>query len=172
MSSSKPLAILALMLSLALGGCWLKPLYGPQGGASGPVQIDLASIDIVTDDDELDHILRNQLANDLNPGGLTSVGEAFTLDVNPRESTNALLIQLDDTISRFDLTVAADYTLRRRSDDRIVLRSSVRRVASYNVVDDTYATLVARRDAQRRASAAVSRAIRTNLALYFRDEQT
>ncbi len=172
MSFSRLALPIALAASLLVGGCWLKPLYGPNGVDNVPVQNELAAIEVRTSNNELAHILRNQLIDDLNPAGISSVADDFTLDINTRETSNALLIQLDDTISRFDLTVAAEYTLRRRSDDRIVFRSAVRRVASYNVIDDTYATLVARRDAQRRASAEVSRAIRTSLAVYFRDAET
>ena len=50
---------------------------------------------------------------------------------------------------------------------RSVIRSAVRRVASYNVVADPFATLIAEQDAERRAAVEVSRVIRTQLTIFF-----
>ena len=45
--------------------------------------------------------------------------------------------------------------------------SATRRVVSYNVRTDPFATLIAEQDAERRASREVARQIRTILSLYF-----
>ena len=46
-------------------------------------------------------------------------------------------------------------------------RSALRRVASYNVVTDPFATLMAEQDAELRAATELSRGIRTLLTLHF-----
>ena len=50
-----------------------------------------------------------------------------------------------------------------------IYRSAVRRVASYNVQRDPFATLAAEQDAERRAAVEVSHQIRTLLALKMAD---
>jgi hypothetical protein len=67
--------------------------------------------------------------------------------------------------TRYDLSLAATFELKRKADGKTVYRSAVRRVSSYNVRDEPFATLVAERDAERRAAREVGRQIRTQLAL-------
>jgi DNA polymerase III subunit delta len=49
-------------------------------------------------------------------------------------------------------------------------RSAVRRVASYNVIGEPFATLIAEQDAERRAAVEVSREIRTLLTIFFEND--
>ena len=217
---------------LLLGACGFRPLYagsgaGSEAGAEGKmVAAELAAIQVEAPLTRLGRILQNQLIDDLDPAGL-SIPHRYRLDLDLRQSRRALAIQLDDTITRFDLTLAAFFTLRELSeavpvrrdgdhvidraadtgltlpdlldleaDDRLadmpvddeaagadtgadagvgsgaaspdlLYRSAVRRVASYNVISDPFATLIAEQDAQRRAAVEVSRQIRTLLTIYF-----
>ena len=215
---------------LLLGGCGFRPLYaGPEGEA---VAEELAAVEVRAPLTRLGRILESQLRDDLNPAGLR-VARRWRLDLDLRQSRRALAIQLDDSITRYDLTLAAFFTLRKvgevgevgepgevapgpgedghtieRGDDtRLALpdlagddaadrlaeaaveggaaaggvvadgagaaapapryRSAVRRVASYNVISDPFATLIAEQDAERRAAVEVSREIRTLLTLFF-----
>jgi LPS-assembly lipoprotein len=196
---------------LLLAGCGFRPLYaGPQGEA---VAEELAAIEVRAPLTRLGRILESQLRDDLNPAGL-SVARLWRLDLGLQQSRRALAIQLDDSITRYDLTLAAFFTLReldeaapapgdgghaidRGDDTRLALpdvaelppgdplteleaeaaaeserpgtlyRSAVRRVATYNVISDPFATLIAEQDAERRAAVEVSREIRTLLTLFF-----
>jgi LPS-assembly lipoprotein len=173
------------------------------------VASELAKIDVTAPKTRLGRILENQLIDDLNPAGLV-LAKRYRLDVRLRRDKQALAIQLDDNITRFDLTLAAFFTLRNLSapiedppvldvepdnDDLLagditagdiiegdeepddsgetppgppaLYRSAVRRVASYNVIREPFATLIAEQDAERRASVEVSREIRTLLTIYF-----
>ena len=187
---------------------------------------ELAAVEVRAPLSRLGRILQNQLIEDLNPSGL-SVAKRYRLDVRLRQSRRALAIQLDDSVTRYDLTLAAFFTLgamdgdapvaaepthevERRDDRRLDLadaadleaddplaaadadsdadsdvadsgvaeaddaarpgtlyRSAVRRVASYNVIREPFATLIAEQDAQRRAAVEVSREIRTLLTIFF-----
>ena len=82
------------------------------------------------------------------------------------------MIQLDDTVTRYDLSLAATFSLKRKADNVVVYRSAVRRTASYNVRDEPYATLVARQDAERRAAVEAGNEIVARLALFFRQQQS
>lgn len=224
--------LLALPLGaglLGLGGCGFRPLYGgPRGEA---VAEELASVEVRAPLSRLGRILQNQLIEDLNPAGL-SVAKRYRLDVRLRQSRRALAIQLDDSVTRYDLTLAAFFTLgamdgdepvaaepahevERRDDRRLDLAdaadleaddplaaadadseaespaadsgaaeaddaarpgtlysSAVRRVASYNVIREPFATLIAEQDAERRAAVEVSREVRTLLTLFFESDPT
>ena len=94
----------------------------------------------------------------------------MTSTINLRNTNRALAIQLDNTITRYNLTLVRGLRAsRRREDQRGALSArEVRRVASYNVQPGTpFATLTAREDAERRAAKEIADDIRTLLALHF-----
>lgn len=157
-----------LVLALLLAGCGLRPLHMPVEGDA--MHAGLAAIEIAAPKSRLGNELLNQLSADLNPDGL-SVPSRYRLDISLKRTRTALAIQLDDRVTRYDLSLAAFFSLIRLEDDRTVYRSAVRRVASYNVLRDPFATLVAEQDADRRAAVEISRQIRTLLALKLAEEE-
>lgn len=172
----------AALLPLAAGSCGFRPLYG--GSVGDEVAAELASIEVVAPDTRIGQILKNRLLDDLNPAG-TTVAPRYRLTVQLSRTQTALAIQLDETITRFDLTLAAFFSLRDLeeggplpadggSEDEAgpepAYRSALRRVASYNVVTDPFATLMAEQDAELRAATELSRGIRTLLTLHFQGD--
>ena len=198
---------------LLVGGCGFRPLYAGREGEA--VAAELAAIEVNAPLTRLGRTLENQLIDDLNPAGL-SVAKRYRLDLRLRQNRRALAIQLDDSVTRFDLTLAAFFTLsaadggggpapegahetdRREGsmpalpdvddlagDDPLadldpdadtaeaeespgtLYRSAVRRVSTYNVIREPFATLIAEQDAERRAAVEVSREIRTLLTIFF-----
>lgn len=190
LSRRRWLALAAVGLPAALPGCNLRPLYGSAGdtGAASTVGPDtaaeLAAIAVTAPETRLGRILENQLIDDLNPAGLV-VPKRYRLDVTLKRTEKALAIQLDDEVTRFDLTLAAFFSLwpmlvpalegEKAGESGAaaeptappLYRSAVRRVASYNVIREPFATLIAEQDAERRAAVEVSREIHTLLALHF-----
>jgi LPS-assembly lipoprotein len=81
-------------------------------------------------------------------------------------------IQLDDVITRFNLTLTARFELVDATDGRVLYEDQVRRIASYNVSRQPYATLSAEVDAERRVANEVGSNIRTVLAVYFANQAT
>lgn len=172
--------LLAPATPLALGACGFRPLYG--GVAGKAVAAELAAIQVEAPKTRLGRILENELIDALNPEG-RSTPAIYHLDVELQRDKKALAIQLDERVTRYDLTLAAFFTLRpiealpaEADDDNddegdasvsTLYRSAVRRVASYNVILEPFATLVAERDAERRAAVQVSRQIRTLLTIHF-----
>jgi LPS-assembly lipoprotein len=152
------------LFCLLLPACNFRPLYG---GAEGEeVSRELAAVSIETAEARLAQLLRNDLLEALNPAGL-EVPARYELTLQLDRARNALAIQLDDVVTRYDLSLAATFELTEKGSGNVLYRSAVRRVASYNVDREPYATLIAERDAERRAARELSRQIRTQLALYF-----
>jgi LPS-assembly lipoprotein len=163
------LPLLAAPLALAIGGCGFHPLHG---GETGPVMAaELAAIEITTPLDETGQNLKIFLTDDLNPGGFDEV-DRYELVITLRRTRNALGIQLSDSITRYDLILAAFYQLKRKDDGAVLYQSAVRRVSSYNVERAPFATQVAQQDAERRAAQELSHDIALKLGLYFRGKTT
>jgi LPS-assembly lipoprotein len=162
------LARRALLLGLAagLGACNFRPLYLAQGADDVPVQTELAAIEIRGLDGRLGYLVRDALLDELNPA-TANVPSRYILHVRLRSSARALGIQLDSTITRYNLAVTAAFQLRGKAADEVLVASTVRRVASYNVSREPYADLIAAQEAERRAAQEVAVDIRTLLAVQF-----
>jgi LPS-assembly lipoprotein len=149
---------------LGLGACGLQPIYGREEARK--VVPVLAAIDVTQLYGRRGQYLRSYLLDELNPQGV-QVPPEYQLDITLRQESNSLAIQLDNTPTRANLALGAAYILRRRADGAVVFDSAVRRVVSYNVRSDPFATLITEQDAERRAAKEVARQIRTQLSLYF-----
>lgn len=173
MSSSDPAGARRRFLSrggaglaaFALAGCNLRPMYAP--GGEGAFSGTLPTIDVKIEQTRMGQALRNQLLTMLNPDGQAQGAPEYALYFETQRYENPLAIQLNATITRYDLILLASFQLRRVSDQAIVYQSAVREVASYNVVRAPYATAVAAEDAERRAIKEIALDIRNRLALYF-----
>ena len=154
----------ALMALLALGACNLRPIYAAP--ETSKVVPDLAAIEINELGGRRGQYLRNYLLDEFNPQGIV-VPPAYKLGVVVTRQSNSLAIQLDNTATRVNMIMGASFTLTRLTDGNVLYNSAIRRVVSYNIRSDPFATLIAEQDAERRASREVARQIRTVLSLYF-----
>ena len=154
-------------MALALPACNFRPIYR---GQEGQVVIpDLAAIQVDPLYGRRGQFMRGYLLEEFNPEGV-QVPAAYRLTLLLRQESNSLAIQLDNTPTRVNLTLGAVFTLTRIADGQVLYDSATRRVVSYNVRSDPFATLVAEQDAERRAAREVARQIRTILSLYFADQ--
>lgn len=156
-------AVLLAGLGL-LAGCGLRPMLQPGGGAE--VREALAAVEVPRLRGRLGQLVRNAILEELNPTAL-EVPERYLLELRLARRSNALGIQLDNTITRYNLTLTARFELLDPSERAVLYRSTVRRVASYNVRRAPYSTLVAEIDAERRAAQQIGTDIRTLLAVHF-----
>jgi LPS-assembly lipoprotein len=161
-----PRRTLLLGLAAGLGACNFRPLYLAQGGDNSAVRTELAAIEIRGLDGRLGYLLRDALLDELNPA-TADVPPRYVLNVRLSSSARALGIQLDNTITRYNLALTARFQLREKAANEILVASTVRRISSYNVSREPYADLVASQTAERRAAQEVATDIRTLLAVQF-----
>lgn len=159
--------VLLLALGALLGGCGFRPLL-KQVDDTG-VQSELAAVEVKTSIDRLGYLVRDNLLDQLNPTGV-AVPARYLLQINLQRRSTALAIQLDNVITRYNLTLTARISLLDASNRRVLYKSTVRRVASYNAIQDPYAELAAEQDAERRAAHEVGIDILNQLAIHFSRE--
>ncbi len=155
-----PFLILALLM---LGACGFEPLYGTRGG-DGP-GIRAAAIEIAPIKDRIGHVVRNHLIDSLTPDGQPAQPD-YRLRIKITQTTAPLMIQLNDSVNRFNLTLRATFSLSDRTG-AVVYRGAAKAIGSYNVVDSKFATLAAEQDAAREAARALSDEIRALILVYF-----
>ncbi len=157
---SRRLTAGALLLGLA--ACGFQPLYGKY--ADGNVPSRFAGIEVVPIPDRVGQLLRNHLLDALTPAGPPATPR-YRLQVSIRTSQEAVVLQKDDSATRRNLTLRAEYVLADLSSGATMAQGVTHAVASYNVVRSDFATLTAEQDAARRAVRTVSTDIVTRLAV-------
>jgi LPS-assembly lipoprotein len=170
-SETVPATRRAMLLAgcLILGACTLRPLLHTTNDEG--VRGELEAISIVGLDDRLGQLVRNALLDELNPTGV-EVPSRYILDVDLQRSAQALGIQLDNVITRYNLTLTARFELLDSRSGQVLYESQVQRIASYNVSLQPYATLAAEVDAERRIAREVGDNISTLLAVHFAQQAT
>jgi LPS-assembly lipoprotein len=153
-------------LGAVLGACNFRPLYLAQGTTAAPVQAELEAIEIQGLAGRLGYLVRNALLDELNPA-TAPVPPRYVLSVQLYSRADALGIQLDATITRYNLLLTAAFQLHAKERNELVYASQVQRVASFNVSREPYADLIASQEAERRAAQEVATDIRTLLAVQF-----
>ena len=150
--------------SLALGACNLRPMLHSVNDEG--VRGQLEATKVAGLDGRLGQLVRNALLDELNPAGVDAPS-AYILDVKLQRNAQALGIQSNNVITRFNLRLTARFELVDAKSGKVLYQSQVQRIASYNVGQDPYATLSAETDAERRVAREVGNNIATLLAVHF-----
>ncbi|MGI9493954.1 MAG: LPS assembly lipoprotein LptE [Geminicoccaceae bacterium] len=156
---------LVLASTAPLGACGFRPLLNQADGVI--IRKELAAIEIKGLGGRLGQHLEIALDNNLNPTS-TRIPSRYDLVIRLTNTNKALAIQLDNTITRYNLTLTAAFELKDRTGGDLIYNSAVQRVASYNVRRAPFATLTAQKDAERRAAEEIADDIRILLALHFK----
>lgn len=148
---------LALALLASLGGCGFTPIYGE--GAAGA---SLSRISVTAQDNRLGYRLREQLEDSL--GLDRSMTPLFRLTTDVKQSRRPLGRRIDDTATRYELTVKADWTLTPVSGGT-PLTGTETVTTTYSAADQPYAAIAAQQDGEDRAASELARLIRLDLVL-------
>ena len=156
----KAAAIAACML---LAGCGFHPMYG---NALAP-QFSSIYVEPIPERDGYE--LRNTLIDALHSDGRTE-GKLYRLKVTLNESQQGIALQNDATITRYNNTLDARYTLSD-AQGNVLTTGSQSELSAYNVVTSPYATLAAEQDSSKRAAQDVAERIHLDLGVWFRQHK-
>jgi len=164
------LRVWALLLLAGLSACEVRPLYSQRVG-NGSNRQELQQVRILPIPNRSGQMLHNFLRDEVNPGG-QPVDPAYALRVTLSEQTLEVGVQKDETATRANLRVIANFQLLNTASgaQELVGRSSF--LVSYNLLTQPYATYAAEEDARRRALLTVSRDIATRLTAHFENRRT
>ncbi len=153
---------LVALMGLALSGCGFTPMYG--ASSAGGV---LSRIAVTTQDDRLGYRVREQLEDAL--GRDASQAPLWRLETLVEQSRRPLGRRIDDTATRYELTVRARWTLAP-VDGGAPLSGQQTVTTTYAAADQPYAAIAAQQDGEERAAAELARQIRLDLMQALSDQ--
>lgn len=156
MRGAAGLAVLASVAgSLALSACGFTPLYAePAVGSS------LRRIVVTTQDDRLGYRLREQLEDAL--AWDRAATPLYRLTTQVEQNRRSLGRRIDDTATRYELTVKATWTLIPAAGGAPITGTETV-TTTYAAADQPYAAIAAQQDGEERAASELARLIRLDL---------
>lgn len=128
------------VLAVLLGACGFQPLYQQNHLATGESSV-LDQVWIKTIPGASGLALRNNLVDQFYKHG-TPENPAYTLKINLYETSRSLAIQKNDTTTRAQLVLNADYQLINNKTGATIDSGRMRTVSSYNILTSQYTTIV------------------------------
>ena len=148
-------AVFAVLTALAVSACGFTPMY-----ADPAVGSPLRRIAVTTQDDRLGYRLREQLEDAL--AWDRSAAPLYRLTTRVEQNRRSLGRRIDDTATRYELTVKAAWTLTPVAGGTPV--TGVETVTTTYAADDQpYAAIAAQQDGEERAASELARLIRLDL---------
>ncbi len=144
-------------LTLLLAACGFQPMYAQPSGQNAIGPVTLTQIDGMAG-----HVLRAELdrilsvENDGSPPAL--------LEITLTEQVTPLGIRVDESATRSELRLIANYVLTPAGGGR-VMRGSVLTVVNYDIPTAAFGEIAAQDDARERAAETMAQRFRAELAL-------
>lgn len=147
---------LIVCFALLTAACGFAPMYSPgNGGGIGPVTV--GSIE-----GKAGHVLRTELTRLLATDN-SAGAESAHLDITLRERIRRLGIRLDESATRAEMTLIANYILTPPGGNTV--RGSVQTVVNYEIPTAAFGEIAAQDDARERAAETMAQRFRHELAL-------
>jgi LPS-assembly lipoprotein len=150
-------------LCLVLAACGFHPMYAR---STGPA---LSSIYVEPIAERDGFELRNTLIDALQTDG-EERGKTYQLKITLNESAQGIALQNDATITRYNNTLTAHYTLYDIQGKELTSGTQTQ-MSAYNVVQSPYSTLVASQDSSKRAAQDIAERIHLDLGVWFRQHK-
>lgn len=157
--------VLIASLALLLAACGFQPMYAPGDGgeAIGPVQV--AEIE-----GKAGHVLRTELSRILSVENDGS--PPMNLEITLTEQVTQLGIRRDESATRAELRLTANYVLTPAQAGARVMRGSVFTVVNYDIPTAAFGEISAQDDARERAAESMAQRFRAELALRMAQART
>src|SRR5579872_2280496 len=136
---------------LVLSGCGFQPLYGTPAGNAAATALSEVYVEPIPD--RVGYQLRNDLLDMFNATGRAG-DAAYRLKLSLIEAEQAVGLQTNTNITRYNYTLRAHYELTRRGSTDILKSGDLTTLTAYNVAAAPflYATVTAEQDAKNRAA--------------------
>ncbi len=149
--------LIASLSLLLLAACGFQPMYAPAGGgaAIGPVNVEQI-------DGKAGHVLKSELDRIFaveNNGGTPAL-----LEITLQEQITPLGIRRDESATRAELRLIANYVLTPANNGQVI-RGSVFTVVNYDIPTAAFGEIAAQDDARERAAETMAERFRAELAL-------
>jgi hypothetical protein len=94
------------------------------------------------------------------------------LDTELIEQQENLLIARDETATRTNIILRAEFTLTRIVDNAVVLKGVSQSTIGYNILDAQFATISSEQDARARGVTQIGHDMATRLAVYMSSQES
>src|SRR5205807_10438618 len=133
---------------LLAAGCGLHPLYG-DSAATSHLADTLSQVYVEQIPDRVGYQLRNELLDLFNATGRAD-DAAYRLKLTLNEEEQAVALQTNTNITRYNYTLKAHYELIPKGSTEVAKSGDVATLTAYNVAAAPYlyATVAAERDAK------------------------
>lgn len=150
--------VLIVAAALLLAACGFQPMYAPAGGGAAIGPVEIAQID-----GKAGHVLKRELDRIL----AVENGDAppMRLDITLSEQVTPLGIRIDESATRAELRLIANYVLTPPANQGQVMRGSVFTVVNYDIPTAAFGEIAAQDDARERAAETMAQRFRAELAL-------
>lgn len=156
--------LLIAVALVALAGCGFKPMYAPTGGDA-----TIGAVTVPEIAGKSGHAFRTELTRLL--GAERGSSTSRRLEVALSERIGSLGMRVDESSTRADLTLTADYVLFDAAGVEL-FRGVVSQVASYDIPSSAFGEVSAQNDARERAAAMLAERMRTDIALRLSQART
>ncbi len=158
-----------LALVPGIGACGFRPLYDQRPAAAVPAVLAAVQVDVIADRDG--QKLHNFLLDRLNPKG-PAANPLYGLRVILTTDRPTLALRRDETATRVNLTLTANYALRDLRTAKVLFEGRSRATNSYNILQSEFATLASLDDATTQAARELSDEIKIRLAIFLSQQRT
>lgn len=153
MSSFERRALLLTLVTLPLGACGFRPVYGP-GGTGNAIR---DRIRVADPGSRLEFELVARLEDRLGTGSAYDLD--YRIDIGQRD----LAIDEAENIDRINIVGSLAFTLREAGTGRVIAEGEVSTFTAYATTASPVATASARRDAEDRLAVALADQVVTRL---------
>lgn len=150
---------------ILVSGCGFTPLYMPKTDVLLEKQIQ--GIKISPIQGRSGQLLLIKLEQALTPHGQLGVVK-YVLNVNLSIHRQSLALKKSAFATRANITYIAGYNLIEKATGKRLTNGKSRVVASYNILTEAYATLVAEKDTQKRLTREMGLDISNKVRVYFK----
>lgn len=158
------LTLTAVAMLGAVSACGFKPLYGSHASAVNREM--LSRVRVAPLADRGGQLLYTHLAKSIHPRG-TARDPTWELDINLKERIENLGIRKDETATRANLVLEADFRLKDLRTGKVAFKGRSVMTNSYNILDARFGTIASERNARLQATRALGDNIATRVAIFL-----